>query len=410
MKKKSILSIFLVIVMLFSLVGCTETKEQTIKDKNDIEVSVKKDNSVDFWDIRKEVESAKVFESYKRVISKELDNSKDIAIETKTKCAGESKDSILTIKGLDYEYSGNIITYPDYSYVEVELLNSMLHKTFFGNSVEEETETISDEELQLKKDIENIYIESFFDGIDKKYVQATEDVMSVDLDMSINFTNSETLLKLVDLYDSKLISKNGDVYSFNLTKSILAGEIESVANLLKTDTETYLPMIYNLICELEGLLKTFDASSNITVEDVKNELSSVMSGKISYNSYKETLNNNTGNLRDFLNNIVTISPEFSLTCDITKNDKLYNSNIVYIVEKDGEILSELRLNEEVTILDNVTVNLPEEYNSIEDFKNTPYYAFSQGDMDALLNVVDRKMREKYGSDYETMLEMLETME
>jgi hypothetical protein len=299
----------------------------------------------------------------------------------------------------------------DYSYVEVELLNELLYNTFFSYS-EEDTENMSEMDKQLKRDIENIYVESFFDGINKKYVQSTEDVMPVEVDMTINFTGSESLLELVDLYDSKLISKNGSKYSFKLTKEILVNEIEGIANLLKKDTKTYVPIVYNLLCDFEGLLNSFDESSKavITIADVKEELSFVMSGKTSYDDYTDKLERNTGNLRNYLNNLITILPEITLTCDITKEDNIYNSIVVYTVEQNGELMEELKLNETVTILDSIDINSPEDYNTIDEFMNTPYYAFSQGDLDALLNTVDKKMREKYGADYDKVMEMLNSIE
>lgn len=409
MYRKRILSIFLIVILLFSVVGCSNNKTETLE--KEVNVTEKKDNEIDFWDIRKEVESAKVFESHRRIIMNKKDDSQDMAIEVQSKNNGNKKDSVVTIKSENVEYSGNIITMEDYSYVEVELLNELLYNTFFSYS-EEDTENMSEMDKQLKRDIENIYVESFFDGINKKYVQSTEDVMPVEVDMTINFTGSEALLELVDLYDSKLISKNGSKYSFKLTKEILVNEIDGIANLLKRDTKTYVPIVYNLLCEFEGLLNSFDESSKavITIADVKEELSFVMSGKTSYDDYTDKLERNTGNLRNYLNNLITILPEITLTCDITKEDNIYNSIIVYTVEQNGELMEELKLNETVTILDNIDINSPEDYNTIDEFMNTPYYAFSQGDLDALLNTVDKKMREKYGADYDKVMEMLNSIE
>lgn len=409
MYRKRILSIFLIVILLFSVVGCSNNKTETLE--KEVNVTEKKDNEIDFWDIRKEVESAKVFESHRRIIMNKKDDSQDMAIEVQSKNNGNKKDSVVTIKSENVEYSGNIITMEDYSYVEVELLNELLYNTFFSYS-EEDTENMSEMDKQLKRDIENIYVESFFDGINKKYVQSTEDVMPVEVDMTINFTGSESLLELVDLYDSKLISKNGSKYSFKLTKEILVNEIEGIANLLKKDTKTYVPIVYNLLCDFEGLLNSFDESSKavITIADVKEELSFVMSGKTSYEDYTDKLERNTGNLRNYLNNLITILPEITLTCDITKEDNIYNSIVVYTVEQNGELMEELKLNETVTILDNIDINSPEDYNTIDEFMNTPYYAFSQGDLDALLNTVDKKMREKYGADYDKIMEMLNSIE
>lgn len=409
MYRKRILSIFLIVILLFSVVGCSNNKTETLE--KEVNVTEKKDNEIDFWDIRKEVESAKVFESHRRIIMNKKDDSQDMAIEVQSKNNGNKKDSVVTIKSENVEYSGNIITMEDYSYVEVELLNELLYNTFFSYS-EEDTENMSEMDKQLKRDIENIYVESFFDGINKKYVQSTEDVMPVEVDMTINFTGSEALLELVDLYDSKLISKNGSKYSFKLTKEILVNEIDGIANLLKRDTKTYVPIVYNLLCDFEGLLNSFDESSKavITIADVKEELSFVMSGKTSYDDYTDKLERNTGNLRNYLNNLITILPEITLTCDITKEDNIYNSIIVYTVEQNGELMEELKLNETVTILDNIDINSPEDYNTIDEFMNTPYYAFSQGDLDALLNTVDKKMREKYGADYDKVMEMLNSIE
>lgn len=409
MYRKRILTIFLIVILLFSVVGCSNNKTETLE--KEVNVTEKKDNEIDFWDIRKEVESAKVFESHRRIIMNKKDDSQDMAIEVQSKNNGNKKDSVVTIKSENVEYSGNIITMEDYSYVEVELLNELLYNTFFSYS-EEDTENMSEMDKQLKRDIENIYVESFFDGINKKYVQSTEDVMPVEVDMTINFTGSESLLELVDLYDSKLISKNGSKYSFKLTKEILVNEIEGIANLLKKDTKTYVPIVYNLLCDFEGLLNSFDESSKavITIADVKEELSFVMSGKTSYDDYTDKLERNTGNLRNYLNNLITILPEITLTCDITKEDNIYNSIIVYTVEQNGELMEELKLNETVTILDNIDINSPEDYNTIDEFMNTPYYAFSQGDLDALLNTVDKKMREKYGADYDKVMEMLNSIE
>ena len=409
MYRKRILTIFLIVILLFSVVGCSNNKTETLE--KEVNVTEKKDNEIDFWDIRKEVESAKVFESHRRIIMNKKDDSQDMAIEVQSKNNGNKKDSVVTIKSENVEYSGNIITMEDYSYVEVELLNELLYNTFFSYS-EEDTENMSEMDKQLKRDIENIYVESFFDGINKKYVQSTEDVMPVEVDMTINFTGSEALLELVDLYDSKLISKNGSKYSFKLTKEILVNEIDGIANLLKRDTKTYVPIVYNLLCDFEGLLNSFDESSKavITIADVKEELSFVMSGKTSYDDYTDKLERNTGNLRNYLNNLITILPEITLTCDITKEDNIYNSIIVYTVEQNGELMEELKLNETVTILDNIDINSPEDYNTIDEFMNTPYYAFSQGDLDALLNTVDKKMREKYGADYDKVMEMLNSIE
>lgn len=410
MYRKRILTIFLIVILLFSVVGCSNNKTETLE--KEVNVTEKKDNEIDFWDIRKEVESAKVFESHRRIIMNKKDDSQDMAIEVQSKNNGNKKDSVVTIKSENVEYSGNIISMEDYSYVEVALLNELLYNTFFSYSDEDETETMSEMDKQLKFDIENIYVESFFDGIDKKYVQSTEDVMPVEVDMTINFTGSESLLELVDLYDSKLISKNGSKYSFKLTKEILVYEIEEIANLLKKDTKTYVPIIYNLMCDFEELLKSFDESSHtvITIEDVKDELSSVMSGKSSYADYTDKLERNTGNLRNYLNNLITILPEITLTCEITKDGNVYNSIIVYRVEQNGELMEELKLNETVTVLNNIDISVPEDYNTVEEFMNTPYYAFSQGDLDALLNTVDKKMREKYGADYDKVMEMLNSME
>lgn len=409
MYRKRILTIFLIVILLFSVVGCSNNKTETLE--KEVNVTEKKDNEIDFWDIRKEVESAKVFESHRRIIMNKKDDSQDMAIEVQSKNNGNKKDSVVTIKSENVEYSGNIITMEDYSYVEVELLNELLYNTFFSYS-EEDTENMSEMDKQLKRDIENIYVESFFDGINKKYVQSTEDVMPVEVDMTINFTGSESLLELVDLYDSKLISKNGSKYSFKLTKEILVNEIEGIANLLKKDTKTYVPIVYNLLCDFEGLLNSFDESSKavITIADVKEELSFVMSGKTSYDDYTDKLERNTGNLRNYLNNLITILPEITLTCDITKEDNIYNSIVVYTVEQNGELMEELKLNETVTILDSIDINSPEDYNTIDEFMNTPYYAFSQGDLDALLNTVDKKMREKYGADYDKVMEMLNSIE
>ena len=409
MYRKRILSIFLIVILLFSVVGCSNNKTETLE--KEVNVTEKKDNEIDFWDIRKEVESAKVFESHRRIIMNKKDDSQDMAIEVQSKNNGNKKDSVVTIKSENVEYSGNIITMEDYSYVEVELLNELLYNTFFSYS-EEDTENMSEMDKQLKRDIENIYVESFFDGINKKYVQSTEDVMPVEVDMTINFTGSEALLELVDLYDSKLISKNGSKYSFKLTKEILVNEIDGIANLLKRDTKTYVPIVYNLLCDFEGLLNSFDESSKavITIADVKEELSFVMSGKTSYDDYTDKLERNTGNLRNYLNNLITILPEITLTCDITKEDNIYNSIVVYTVEQNGELMEELKLNETVTILDSIDINSPEDYNTIDEFMNTPYYAFSQGDLDALLNTVDKKMREKYGADYDKVMEMLNSIE
>lgn len=411
MNIKKVFSIILCMVFVFSLSACMNNKEEitgTNVESNQLEIKTELNNKdvIEYWKLRKsfeEIENGKIEKSFSITYS---DNSPSMYMSINMNKKNENSDSVISVKMQNMEYSGNVITVEDKNYIEVAMLKETVGKSLFSLSEEEENST-DEEAKQIKKDVMAIYNDAFFEGLNKKYVETTDGAFDVNVNTDFNLTSSESLLKLFELYNSKLVVRDGNKYILTFSNDTLIEEIPLIMEVLKQDTEEVLPLCVGIIEDFSTLLSEFSSIDNISISSIKSEMQDAMDYKVQFEEYKEKINSDNYDFKLYLEKLFLNYPKFSFVSSIEKNENEYTCITEIKMSMPEGIEQITKLSEKVTIDENISINVPSEYNTIEEFMNTPYFAFMNGDMDPFMTVVDIKLKEKYGINYEDILSMYE---
>lgn len=394
------------LIFCFSCILCSCGNNETVNDKveeNEV-VSMNENNKQEnkeiedivlpdgFWKYRYEVENLKEYEAEKNIISEYGDNTKNTSLRLKSINDGINIQDELTIILKNDEISGKRIQYNGDYFWETEFLKELTRKSFDNG----DDENLTEDNKKLREESTEIYLECLFDGLNKEYINiGTSELFKLNTDMTL--ANNTKLLKLFSLYDSSLTYVDGNKYVLKLNKEIINKELNIIYEELKLGNTEVLYSFTESLYELQYFLMNYKKVGDYTFTEVIQCCENFNDGALELDLLQKELSDGNSLIQLYFNELLNVFPDFEVISTVIVEDNIYNCKTTIDVQ-NKDLGRFYGVTEEKYILKvEDKIDKPNNFNTFEEFSKSPYMAFSQGNMQPLLDAVNKKVNEKYSN-------------